>query len=326
MEKYLVIIILVVLAYYVHRYCIQIEIEKILKTKEGFAATSGSDADVASSINTLAQIAKDLQAGGLTVPGPLNIKAAINTTGDINTESAINAKGAINTSGVINAKGGINSTGGVINTDSDINAKGMKITKSLSLGDGTQDWGSVVSIRGGINDNGYLEFKNKEDVRQCYLMGKPDGAMFSANLRVSGDLIAQGSVIRNNPIYRNHDVAGYIQTEVDGIKAPLYYGVNFGWREQNIVPNVKRNHNLNNYQLNNSGIHFLSKPTYLTVFPNYKARLYYHDGGRDKFFSAIQPAFSTGEHANITHNNRFVHIVWVTLLEEQEGPDRINGN
>ena len=181
MEKYLVFIILVVLVYYLFNCWVENKVNNILKTKEGFAGTTGStnDADVASSINTLAQIAKDLQAGGLTVPGALNIKAGINTDGDINAKSAINATGDINTKGVINATGDINA-GGNIN-----------IKKNIFLGDGKQDWGSVVSIRGGINDNGYLEFKNKEDVRQCYLMGKPDGAMFSQNLRVSGDLIVK---------------------------------------------------------------------------------------------------------------------------------------
>lgn len=39
MKKYLVIIILVILTYYLHRYCIQNEIEKFLKTKEGFVDT-----------------------------------------------------------------------------------------------------------------------------------------------------------------------------------------------------------------------------------------------------------------------------------------------
>jgi len=175
MERYIVFIILVVLAYYLFNCWVENKVNNILKSKEGFAGTTGStnDADVASSINTLAQIAKDLQAGGINVPGALNIKGAL----DI--------KGAINTDGVINAKD-------IINTDSDINAKGMNIKKNIFVGDGKQDWGSVVSIRGGINDNGYLEFKNKEDARQCYLMGKPDGAMFSENLRVNGDLIVKG--------------------------------------------------------------------------------------------------------------------------------------
>lgn len=76
MQKYLIILILVIIAYYLHRYCIQFEIEKILKTKEGFADTvNTSDPDLIKSITTLGQIAKDLQGSdGLKVPGNLIIK------------------------------------------------------------------------------------------------------------------------------------------------------------------------------------------------------------------------------------------------------------
>ena len=220
MEKYLVIIILVVLTYYLFNCWVENKVNNILKTKEGFAGTTGStnDADVASSINTLAQIAKDLQAGGLTVPGALNIK------GVINTDSDINAKGGINATGAINAKGGINSTSGVINIDCDINAGGnINLKKNIFLGDGKQDWGSVVSIRGGVNDNGYLEFKNKEDVRQCYLMGKPDGALFSQNLRVSGDLIvkdrnilAELDDIKNRAIFQKDVISAIAKPQNNG--------------------------------------------------------------------------------------------------------------
>ena len=322
MEKYLIIIILVVLAYYLHRYCIQIEIEKILKTKEGFAGTTGDDADVASSINTLAQIAKDLQAGGLTVPGALNIKSVINTDGNITTKGAINASGGITcnaitsgpiTSDTITAKGLVTATNGSKFTGNRHFFQDEENTGRLRVG---AAWG----IPGIYAQDGQDLVLGAESGTTC--IGPPD--KINQHLSINGNLTVKGTVIRNNPIYRIHDVAGYIQTEIDGIKAPFYYGVNFGWRDHSVVLNVKRNHNLNDYQLNNSGIDFRSKPTYLTVFPNYKARLYYHD--RDKSFSAIQPAFSTGEHANITHNNRFAHIVWVTLFEEQEGPDRINGN
>ena len=84
MEKYLIIIILVVLAYYLHRYCIQIEIKKILKTKEGFADTiNTSDPDLVKSITTLGQIAKDLQAGGLKIPGNLTVTGTIKTGTDL---------------------------------------------------------------------------------------------------------------------------------------------------------------------------------------------------------------------------------------------------
>ena len=83
MQKYLIILILVIIAYYLHRYCIQFEIEKILKTKEGFADTvNTSDPDLIKSITTLGQIVTDLQdLNGLTVPGKMNCISGINVTG-----------------------------------------------------------------------------------------------------------------------------------------------------------------------------------------------------------------------------------------------------
>ena len=167
MQKYLVIIILIVLTYYLFNCWFENKINNILKTKEGFAATGG-DADVASSINTLSQIANDLQTGkGLKVPGVLNILGALNTDGDIN------------------AKGGINSDGLITGKDS------MKLTQNIYLGDGKQKWGSVINLRGGIAEDGnygYIDFKNKDDIRQCILQGIQNGAKFTNNLIVDGTL------------------------------------------------------------------------------------------------------------------------------------------
>jgi len=65
MEKYLIILIVAFIAYYAFK-CFK-------ETKvEGFAdAQSLTGVDEANSINTLAEIAKKLQAGGLTIPGEL---------------------------------------------------------------------------------------------------------------------------------------------------------------------------------------------------------------------------------------------------------------
>ena len=46
MEKYLIFLIIIIIVYYLFRYCIQLEVEKIIKTKEGFAGTTGSKNDV----------------------------------------------------------------------------------------------------------------------------------------------------------------------------------------------------------------------------------------------------------------------------------------
>lgn len=103
MEKYLIILIITIICYYVFRYCVQLEVEKIIKTKEGFADTS--DSDLIKSITTLGQIATDLQKDGVKVPGNLNV------VGTINTDGVITAKGAINASSLSVGSGTISTTG-----------------------------------------------------------------------------------------------------------------------------------------------------------------------------------------------------------------------
>ena len=90
MEKYLILLIIIVIVYYVFQCCIQLEVEKNIKIKEGFVDTS--DADLVKSIITLGQVAKDLQtSNGLKVPGVLDIKGALNADNNITTKGAINA-------------------------------------------------------------------------------------------------------------------------------------------------------------------------------------------------------------------------------------------
>lgn len=92
MEKYLVILIVLVLIYYLHRYCVQTEVEKFMKIKEGFGdAVTVDGVDDLNAINTLAKIAKDLQSGGVTMPGTLSLKGDLNV-GDGNVEWSNNIK------------------------------------------------------------------------------------------------------------------------------------------------------------------------------------------------------------------------------------------
>ena len=83
MEKYIVFIILVVLAYYLHNCWVENKINNILKTKEGFVDTiNTSDPDLVKSITTLGQVCKDLQGqNGLTVPGKITCGGDVNITG-----------------------------------------------------------------------------------------------------------------------------------------------------------------------------------------------------------------------------------------------------
>jgi len=93
MEKYLVVLIITIICYYIFRYCIQLEVEKM---KEGFVDTvNTSDPDLIKSITTLAQVCKDLQKDGLKVPGDLTV------TGILNASSLSVGSGTISTTGQI---------------------------------------------------------------------------------------------------------------------------------------------------------------------------------------------------------------------------------
>ena len=115
MEKYLVFIILVVLAYYLFNCWVENKINHILKTKEGFAGTMGDVDDTqVMSINTLAKIATDLKTGkGLQTSDALNIKGTINTDGDITTKGKISADGIVtaNKDFIVNGMFSVSSSG-----------------------------------------------------------------------------------------------------------------------------------------------------------------------------------------------------------------------
>jgi len=67
MKKYLIILIIFILFYYLHKYCIKIEIEKFTSP---LSTNLPYTADDLNAIRTLGLIAKDLQeGGGLKIPG-----------------------------------------------------------------------------------------------------------------------------------------------------------------------------------------------------------------------------------------------------------------
>ena len=318
MEKYLVIIILVVLAQYVHRYCIQIEIEKILKTKEGFAATSGSDADVASSINTLAQIAKDLQAGGINVPGNLNIKAAINTDGSITAKGAINASGGITCNAI---------TSGPITSDT-ITAKGLVTATNGSRFTGDRHWFQDAENKGRLRVGAAWNIPGiyAED-GQHLVLGASSGNTHIGNpnentqhLRINGDLSVKGHVYRDNPIYRKHDIAGYYSILEKGYKIPLYYGINMTMINWPAANTFRDNYKL---PVNCAGLDLRYDQNgnftngNLVVFPSYKVKFYFWD--RNGRLYSTRGSYGFGEHGFGGHPNA-AHAIWVAYNEEPEPP------
>ena len=77
MEKYLVIIIAIIILYYLHNCWVENKIEKFMKLREGFTdAITTNGVDDSNAINILAKVAKDLQeGGGLKVLGNLEVKS-----------------------------------------------------------------------------------------------------------------------------------------------------------------------------------------------------------------------------------------------------------
>jgi len=79
MEKYLIILVLLTSIYY---------IQNKLKDTEGFEAVPAQSlggVDDTNAINTLAQISKQLMAGGVTVPGAMTVTGALTVNGGITT-------------------------------------------------------------------------------------------------------------------------------------------------------------------------------------------------------------------------------------------------
>jgi len=77
MKKYIVILIIIIILYYIQKYCIKSEVEKILITKEiieKFTDVINNNIDDNNSINLLANIARDLQNGGLRIFGNIILK------------------------------------------------------------------------------------------------------------------------------------------------------------------------------------------------------------------------------------------------------------
>jgi len=84
--------------------------------KEGFEGTSQSIAGVddTNAINTLAQIAKNLMAGGLTVPGNMNVTGDTKVTGNTNVTGALGVGTTLNVTSNTALGGNLNVTGNTI--------------------------------------------------------------------------------------------------------------------------------------------------------------------------------------------------------------------
>jgi len=299
MEKYIIIFVILATIYY---------IQTQLKNTEGFAdvPTQGlGGVDDTNAINTLAQIAKNLMAGSLTIPGSLTLKGDL-VFPDANT---------------IKAAGRLHISPGeilyLLPKANVIIGKEWGGTGDLVV-QGNQTVGGNIGITGNQTVGGNIAITGNEDIK--------------GNLTVTGNetvngIMTIGGALMMAPIYRKHMPAGYIFVRAYGFKIPLYYGFNQMWPDHNVAMVVKSKLGAKQNMMHYTNIDIRQAgdpnwtPRYLTVLPGYKIRLYYWG----PFFVAKDAAYATGEYDwEGGSPGNALHGAYVSLAEENPGPDRID--
>ena len=101
MEKYLIIFIILIVLYYLHKCWVENLIDAKVR-KENFSNSSGGGADDSTAIQALGAIAKDLMSGGgLKVPGDTSFAGVANFAKDIK------VAGTSSVTGITKSTGGI---------------------------------------------------------------------------------------------------------------------------------------------------------------------------------------------------------------------------
>jgi len=325
MEKYIIILVILATIYY-------IQSKLLIEGFEAAPAQSLGGVDDTNAINTLAQISKQLMAGGITVPGNIIIE------GDLVFPKPTTIKGAgrlhiggeellyiLNKAGVMIGKewGG----NGNLTVQGNTTIGGyLAINGSLSPAHSVWHTSTDGKHRLHYGNNSHTFYKtadahvwrNRDDHDRMVLD-------HGANLRVDGGLTVGGHFILNNPIYRKHDIAGYFHIRAYGWRTPLYYGFNMMWSDHNIKEAVRAKWGWNESMFSHS-IHDMRQhgdpnwhARYLVVFPGYKIKIYSWDGSfidRVGVRGAGEYPFGDGVPT--------IHGAFVSLAEEGDPPERIN--
>jgi len=327
MEKYLIIIILAVILYTIYKNC---------STTEAFGDVSQSvvGIDDQNAINTLAQVAKSLQSGGLTVPGNLIIDGEF-------------------TQKNVNMVKGPNANRFIFHTPDD-NRKGLWIAPAKDDGASDWLWGNGLNLKrdgnhylggnldiGGITTRAVNVWHQSKDAKnRVYYENAGTTYYGSGNgkhifrlggegnggeviIDQEGSITLPGYLIRNNPIYRKHDVAGYFQIRAYGLKVPIYYGFNMFWRDHNLKEALRNKNGWPEFMINNVGIDMREAhdgdqnwtARYLTVFPGYKVRLY--SWGGNNLDARDEPVRGVGEYP-FPDTSKRIHAIYVALSEETD--------
>ena len=283
MEKYLIIILIILVIYYLIK-CWNIKVEYFADTsKPAVQEQSITGSDDTNAINTLAKIAKQLMDGGLTVPGQMTV------TNKVIVDQLVVNKDSTFT--------------GIVNASTDVNTKG-KLTVD-----------GIITANTDINTTGTLT------------VGK--GATLTGDVNINDNLTVNKNLIRMNPIYRKHDIAGYYQIRAYGYKIPIYYGFNMLWADHNYKERLRQKYkweeymfsytNLDLRQSNDGDQNWVAR--YLVIFPGYKARMY--SWGSNQMEDRDNKIYTSGEYP-FSDNNKRLHSIFIALDEEKTLDDLVN--
>ena len=319
------------------------------------AITSGQD-DM-NSINTLAQLARQLMSGGANLPGNLTVGGDLNVNGTIG--GAVIKKGTaspdwtkiqfgdgtgwriryqtsdtnpvmdINDQGVLTVKSNIAVTNGSITTGTG----NLNVNTSRDGGKFNTRVGAIFGHGGLFGENGALEITSKN--KKVYI--GPEYNIYD----YSTDLIVTGKLQTLDPVQRKHQIAGHYYIRAHGYSTPLYHGFNMLWDDHATKEAIRNKYsNWDEASFHRSPLNFNQAgsndpnwcPRSLAVFPGYKAKLYTWTGATGAALNAgDKPSYPYGEYkwtacgqgsGNTTSGNSVLAIV-VSFEEAAEPPNII---
>uniref|UniRef100_A0A6C0EAZ8 Uncharacterized protein n=1 Tax=viral metagenome TaxID=1070528 RepID=A0A6C0EAZ8_9ZZZZ len=290
----------------------------ISDTSEHFTTSNEAVQNIASIYNS-----NQLTVGNANVTNTLTTNSAIITSANIS--DSLTAKSIKCNSASVN--GNIS----VVSPDSDIYSLGFDRKDEDGRANSWRLWHMNKGY--GQNDLQIWQYKEGTDGKSC---GSTAGGFCGVRMSIkgNGDVMAHndlyalqnmsvnGNFIRYAPIYRKHDVAGYLRVLANGYKVPLYYGWNILWANTDIIRKIrlfagsqgKINYaNIDTRQGDNDDW----RARYFVLFPGYTARFFY-------FFTPSDDAndfFQTGEYEwergrTGPNANANVHVIYVGLVEE----------
>jgi len=293
MEKYIIIFVILATIYY---------IQTQLNKTEGFEsvpAQSVGGVDDTNAINTLAQIAKNLMAGGVTVPGNMIVQGDMALKGNMAVTGTMAVQSNMTVTGTTTLNGAVKGMLSIVDTSGPIKISSIYNNNEMTL--------DAITIDPKKNEMNIMSIKNSQIKSQT---------IYAEKITINDSLMLP-------MLYRKHDTAGYLYIRAYGYKVPLYYGFNMAFTDHNIKEAVRAKNKwpesmFSNTILdlrqanNNTDQNWVAR--YLVVFPGYKIRLYMWGGNN---FTDKLGVKGVGEYLFPDNDSR-IHGIYVALAEEQD--------